>query len=265
MRLGNKVCAISGAGAGIGQAAAERFAAEGANVFLLEINQSAGKETEDRILRSGGKASFICCDVSSDHSVKEAFEQIAAKAGTLNVLYNNASVYLGGRDGKITDIEPEVWQRVLGINLNSIFFCCRHAIPMLLKAGGGSIINTASSAGVIGIPKCDAYTASKGATIALTRALAVEYGPGGIRTNCIAPAAIASEMIKQSNPDGEDFDANAFIKLRTPLRRWGKPEEIASLALFLASDESSYLNGAIITADGGITINGDLSRVPPDR
>ncbi len=263
MRLQNKVCAISGAGAGIGRAAAERFAEEGANVFLLEINEQTGKETEERILRRGGKAVFINCDVSNDLSVQAAFAQIAAKAKTLNVLYNNASVYLGGKDGKITNLEPAVWKKVLAINLDSIFFCCRHAIPLLLAAGGGSIINTASSAGVIGIPKCDAYTASKGATIALTRSLAVEYGPEGIRTNCIAPAAIASEMIKQSNPEGDDFDANAFIKLRTPLRRWGKPEEIASLAVFLASSESSYLNGAIIAADGGITINGDLSKVSP--
>jgi NAD(P)-dependent dehydrogenase (short-subunit alcohol dehydrogenase family) len=262
MRLQNKVCAISGAGAGIGLAAAERFAAEGAQVFLLEINEDRGKETEKKILGNGGQASFIGCDVASDRSVSEAFKQIAAEAGNLHVLYNNASVYLGGQDGKITDIEPAIWQKILGINLNSLFFCCRHAIPILLRSGGGSIINTASSAGVIGIPKCDAYTASKGATVALTRSLAVEYGPQGIRVNCIAPAAIASEMIKQSNPDGEDFDADAFIKLRTPLRRWGKTEEIASLALFLASDESSYLNGTIITADGGITINGDLSKVP---
>ena len=131
---------------------------------------------------------------------------------------------------------------------------------MMQKRGKGAIINTASSAGVIGIPKCDAYTATKGATVSLTRSLAVEYGKYGIRTNCIAPAAIATDMVKQSNPDGPDFDAFTFINLRTPLRRWGTPEEVASLALFLASDDSTYVNGSIITADGGITICGDLAK-----
>ena len=260
MRLKNKVCAITGGGSGIGRAAAELFASEGAKVFVLELSDAAGEETVCAIRNAGKQASFIKCDVASHASVKAAFARIAAESGALHVLYNNASVYLGGRDGKITDIEPEVWGCVLSINLNSIYYCCRYGIPLIQKSGGGSIINTASSAGVIGIPKCDAYTATKGATVALTRSMASEYGAYGIRVNCIAPAAIATEMVKQSNPDGNDFDAFNFINLRTPVRRWGKPEEVAQLALFLASDEASYINGTIIAADGGITINGDLAK-----
>lgn len=260
MRLANKICAITGAGKGIGRAAAELFAAEGAKVFILEFDEKNGLDAEKTITGKGQQAVFIKCDVSSNDSVRGAFERIA-EAGPLHVLYNNASVYLNGKDGLITDIEPEIWNRVISINLNSIYYCCHYGIPLLQKSGGGSIINTASSAGVIGIPKCDAYTATKGATVSLTRSLASEYGRYGIRTNCIAPAAIATDMVKESNPDGDDFDSVAFINLRTPLRRWGTPEEVAKLALFLASDDSSYLNGTIIAADGGITINGDLAKV----
>ena len=264
MRLENKICVITGGGSGIGRAAAEIFAAEGAKVFVLDVNETAALETVKNISKTTGQAVFIKCDISSHTSVKAAFEEIAAQSGVLHVLYNNASVYLGGKDGKITDIEPETWKRVISINLNGIYHCCHYAIPLLIKSGGGSIINTASSAGVIGIPRCDAYTATKGATVALTRSLAAEYGTVGIRTNCIAPAAIATEMVKQSNPDGDDFDVFTFINLRTPLRRWGEPREVAKLALFLASDESSYINGTVIAADGGITINGDLAKPQPD-
>jgi NAD(P)-dependent dehydrogenase (short-subunit alcohol dehydrogenase family) len=125
----------------------------------------------------------------------------------------------------------------------------------MIASGGGSIINTASSAGVIGIPNCDAYTASKGATVTLTRSMAVEYGPNKVRVNCIAPAAIYTPMVKESNLDDDSFDEEEFLRKGTPLRRWGKPEEIAQIALFLASEQSSYMNGAILVADGGITIS----------
>jgi NAD(P)-dependent dehydrogenase (short-subunit alcohol dehydrogenase family) len=264
MRLQNKICAITGAGGGIGLAAAKCFSEEGAFVYLLEVAESQGKTAENSILEAGGKACFLHCDVSDDDSVQAAFAKIAAEHGRLDVLYNNASVYLGGQDGPLTEIAPATWRRVLAINLDSIYHCCRHAIP-LMKKNGGSIINTASSAGVIGIPKCDAYTASKGATVALTRSMAVEYGKFAIRCNCIAPAAIATKMISQSNPDGPDFDSETFVKIRTPLRRFGTPEEVAKLALFLASDDSAYINGTVIAADGGITICGDLAKPDSDR
>jgi len=135
----------------------------------------------------------------------------------------------------------------------------------MIASGGGSIITTSSSAGLIGIPGCAAYTASKGATISLTRSLAVEYRPRGIRVNCIAPAGIRTPMLAQSNTQDSSFDEARFLGLRTPSRRYGTPEEIAAVAAFLASDESSYLNGAVIVADGGTTINGDLSLMPAER
>ena len=266
MRLKDKICAITGAGKGIGRKGAELFAKEGAFVYILELDEKGGQKAEEAIRRAGGKAKFLKTDVSSYESVGESFRIIGEENdGKMDVLYNNASVYLNGRDGILTEIAPEVWQKVLGINLNSIFNCCHHAIPMMQKNRRGAIINTASSAGVIGIPKCDAYTATKGATVSLTRSLAVEYGKYGIRTNCIAPAAIATDMVKQSNPDGPDFDSFTFLHLRTPVRRWGTPEEVARLALFLASEDSSYVNGAVITADGGITICGDLARAVEEK
>jgi len=184
------------------------------------------------------------------------------KFGALHVIYNNASVYLPNADGIITDIDEQTWDKIISINLKSIYLFCKYSIPLMIKSVGGSIINTASSAGIIGIPNCDAYTATKGATVALTKSLAVEFGREKIRVNCMAPAAIKTPMLAKSNPDSPEFDEKRFLGLRTPLRRYGTPEEIASLAVFLACDESSYINGAIITADGGITINGDLSKLP---
>ncbi len=154
----------------------------------------------------------------------------------------------------MAELSSEIWDKIVKINLYGTYHCTKYAIPLMRKAGGGSIVNTSSSAGQIGIPECDAYTATKGAVTALTRSLAVEYGPEKIRTNCIVPAAILTEMVKESNLNDPKFDEKAFLEKGTPLRRWGLPEDIANVALFLASDMSSYVNGAIVVADGGITI-----------
>jgi NAD(P)-dependent dehydrogenase (short-subunit alcohol dehydrogenase family) len=262
MRLAEKITAVTGAGLGIGRAASELFAKEGATVFLVELSEANGREAERSINQAGGRAHFIRTDVADPASVAATFSEIHHRYGRLDVLYNNASVYLGDKDGPLGEIDFDTWRRVLSINLDGLFHCTKSALPLLLQQGG-SIINTASSASQIGIPNCDAYTASKGATVALTRSLAVEYGPRGVRVNCIAPAAIQTPMLNHSNPSNTGkFDEERFLGLRTPLRRYGSPEEVANVALFLASDEASYLNGSVIVADGGITINGDLSRLP---
>jgi NAD(P)-dependent dehydrogenase (short-subunit alcohol dehydrogenase family) len=172
--------------------------------------------------------------------------------GGLHVLYNNASVFAKD-DAPVTELSEAAWARILRTNLESVFLCSKYAIPLIVASGGGAVINTASSAAVIGIPGCDAYTATKGATVALTRSLAVEFGPQGVRVNCICPSGVETEMLKQSNLENPDFDARSFFAM-APLGRFGTPEEIAALAVFLASDESSYINGAILRADGGITI-----------
>lgn len=263
-RLKGKVAAITGAAQGIGRSAALLFAREGAAVVLVDVNRRAGERTAGEITAEGGQAWFAHADVSRPAQVRAFMNAVRERHGRLDVLYNNASVYLAGKDGRIAEIEEEVWDRVLEVNLKSVYLCCRFGIPLMIDGGGGAIINTASSAAVMGIPNCDAYTASKGATVALTRSLAAEYGPQNIRVNCIAPAGIQTPMLGSSNLEDASFDERAFLRLRTPSRRYGRPEEIAAVALFLASDEASYVNGAVVVADGGITINGDLSRVGED-
>lgn len=250
-RLKGKTVIVTGGAGGIGRAGVELFAAEGARVIIADISEKDGQKTA-----SETGAEFVRCDVSKSEDVQKV---IAAAGGKLDVLYNNAGVYWNGRDGRITDIAEDIWEKVIAINLRSVFLFCKYGLPLLMK-NGGSVINTASSAGMIGIPDCDAYTATKGAIVQLTKSMAAEYGRYKVRVNCIAPAAIMTPMMRQSNPENSTFDEERFLKLRTPLRRYGTPEEIAKVALFLASDDSSYLNGAIIVADGGITINGDLSK-----
>ena len=250
-RLKGKTAIITGGAGGIGLAAVRLFRASGAEVIIADIDESAGAE-----VAAETGARFVKCDVSKSEDVRTVID---ACSGKLDVLYNNAGVFWNGRDGRITDIEEGIWEKVIAINLRSVFLFCKYAIPLLIKQGG-SVINTASSAGVIGIPDCDAYTATKGAIVQLTKSMAAEYGRYNVRVNCIAPAAIMTPMMRQSNPENSTFDEERFLKLRTPLRRYGTPEEIAKVALFLASDDASYLNGAVIVADGGITINGDLSK-----
>ena len=250
--LKGKKAIVTGGAGGIGLAGVKCFRAAGAEVIIADINEEAGRQAA---AETG--ATFVRCDVSKSADVQAV---VAAAEGKLDILYNNAGVYLNGRDGHITDIDEEIWEKVIAINLRSVFLFCKYALPLLMKQGG-AIINTASSAGVIGIPDCDAYTATKGAIVQLTKSMAAEYGRYNVRVNCIAPAAIMTPMMRQSNPVDSTFDEERFLKLRTPLRRYGLPEEIANVALFLASEEASYLNGAIVVADGGITINGDLSKI----
>lgn len=255
-RMKGKTVLVTGGAGGIGRAGVELFASEGARVIVADIDEKKGREVE----KIPG-VQFVRCDVSKSADVQQA---VAAAQGKLDVLYNNAGVYLNGRDTRVTDMDEAVWDKVIGINLRSVFLFCKYALPLMMRHGGGAVVNTASSAGMIGIPDCDAYTATKGAIVQLTKSMAVEYGRYGIRVNCIAPAAIMTPMMRQSNPENSSFDENRFLKLRTPVRRYGTPEEIAKVALFLASDEASYLNGAIVVADGGITINGDLSKIEGD-
>lgn len=253
-RLENKIAVITGAGSGIGRAAAEMFAAEGATVLVLEMNEEAAADTVRTIEAAGGKAMAYLVDISDQLAVKSVFEKIDATFEGLDILYNNASVFWGTKDASLDILDMDIFERIVKINLFGMVYCSKYAIALMKKRGGGSIINTASSAGVIGIPQCDAYTAAKGGTVSLTRSMAVEFGPYNIRTNCICPAAISTPMVVESDLSDPNFDEAAFLDHGTPLRRWGKPEEIAGIALFLSTIDAAYLNGAIFVADGGITV-----------
>ncbi len=264
-RLKDKVAVITGGAGGIGSAASRLFAEAGAKTVIADLDEKNGTALEQEIRSAGYTAKFVKCDVADSSSVQSVLALCKSEFGGLDIIYNNAGVYLANRDSRITDIDEDIWEKVMAINLRSVFLFCKYGIPMLMERGGGSIINTASSAGMIGIPNCDAYTATKGAIVQLTKSMAAEYGRYNVRTNCISPAAIMTPMVRISNPpDCDAFDENAFLNLRTPLRRYGTPEEIAKIAIFLASEDATYLNGAVIAADGGITINGDLSKVKPD-
>lgn len=258
-RLKNKIAAITGAGGGIGLVAAKIFAKEGATVLILELDKEKAEAAAKEIVEAGGKAEAYPLDISSEDQVKDTFQKIKEKYGRLDVLYNNASVFWGKKDAPLDVLDMSVFERVMKINLFGLVYCSKYAIP-LMKENGGSIINTGSSAAVTGVPGSDAYTAAKGGTLTLTRSMAVEYGGYNIRTNCICPAAIQTPMVGESNLGDPNFDDEFFRRRLTPLHRWGRPEEIANTALFLASDEGTYFNGAIFTCDGGITINGNVNK-----
>lgn len=253
MKLRDKVAIITGAGKGMGRESALLFAREGASIVIAEIDRESGIKTETDIKKDGGKAIFVKTDVSNSAEVKNMVKMAIKEFGCLHILYNNAAVFWSDKDGPVTDISEDMWDKITGINLKGTYLCCKYAIPEIIKSGGGSVINVSSSAGLIGIPKCDAYTAAKGAVISLTRSMGVEYAPYNIRVNCIAPVAIKTDMVIESNLKDPNFDEKKFLNT-TPIRRWGLPEEIAKVALFLASDDSAYIVGAVLVADGGITI-----------
>ncbi len=252
-RLDGKVVLITGAGSGMGRLASELFAREGARIVVSEIVEAAGQETVARVRAAGGETVFVRTDVSREADVAEAVRAGEAAFGRIDVLYNNAGIF-PAEDGSVVDLDEAVWDRVMSINLKGIYLVCKHGVPALLRAGGGSIINIASFVALVGctVPQ-DAYTASKGAVIALTKSLAVQFGPKGIRSNAICPGPIETPLLTEwllTNPE-----AKRVRLARIPMGRFGRSEDIVYLAMYLASDESSWTNGAVLVADGGITSN----------
>lgn len=252
-RLEGKAALITGAGSGMGRLASVVFAREGARIVVTDVVEAAGRETLAQVRATGGEAIFVRTDVAREADVAAAVRAGEGAFGRINVLYNNAGIF-PAEDGAVTDIAEAVWDRVMNVNLKGIFLVCKHGIPALLRAGGGSIVNIASFVALVGctVPQ-DAYTASKGGVIALTKSLAVQFGPKGIRTNAICPGPIETPLLTSwllSNPEAKQVRLN-----RIPMGRFGRPEDIVHLALYLASDESSWTNGAVMVADGGITSN----------
>jgi len=253
MRLKNKVCVITGGGSGMGATAARLFAKEGAQIVVADVVEAAGMATVQAVKALGAQAIFVQADVSRETDCKKIMDEGARAFGGLDALYNNAGIFPVD-DGSVLDTPDAVWQKVLSVNLLGLSNCCKYGIPYLIKRGGGSVINTASFVALVGcsVPQ-DAYTASKGAVIALTKSLAVQFGPQHVRTNAICPGPIETPLLTQwllANP----VERNKRL-VRIPMGRFGKAEDIAYLALYLASDESSWTNGAAIVVDGGITSN----------
>jgi NAD(P)-dependent dehydrogenase (short-subunit alcohol dehydrogenase family) len=246
-RLAGKVALITGAGEGMGRAAAILFAREGAAVGVLEIDAERAEATVAAIRGEGGSALSLVADVSRDGDVRESVAAVVKEFGRLNVLYNNAGVWLPG-DGPTSELPLEVWERTIAVNLTGVFLCCRHGLPELIRAGGGSVINTSSPVALRPAPVYDAYTASKGGVISLTRAIAQYYGRIGVRANVLIPGNTETAMMRRAL---EDPRYRETCERESPLGRMGRPEEVAQAALYLASDESSFVTGSIHFVDGG--------------
>jgi NAD(P)-dependent dehydrogenase (short-subunit alcohol dehydrogenase family) len=250
MRLDGKVVLITGAGSGIGREAALLFAKEGAAVVVAEVNEVAGKETVAAIEAGGGRAVFVQTDVSKAADAEGMVAAAERTFGKLNVAFNNAGIFPDD-DGSVTTTSEETWDLVMRVNLKGVFLGCKYEVPALLRAGGGSLINTASFVALMGAATSQvAYTASKGGVLALTREIAVEYARKGIRANALCPGPVDTPLLAQLLADPARRQRRL---VHIPPGRLAQAKEIAQAALFLASDESSYVNGATFTVDGGIT------------
>lgn len=249
MRLAGKVALITGAASGIGRATAERFAEEGARLALFDLDAAAGERALADAQEAGAEAVFVAGDVSRSEDVKAAVAETVAAFGRLDVLVNSAGVLLLGKDVPVADLAEEVWDRVIAVNLTGTFLACKHAIPEMIKSGGGSIVNVASVSAFIGWDVTGAYSASKGGMVALTRDVAHAYARFNIRANAVCPGNIDTPMVA-SIVDDPVFQADVE---KMPLKRLGQPEEIANVAVFLASDEASFATGASFIVDGGLT------------
>ncbi len=250
-RLEGKIALITGGASGQGRVAAQRFAAEGAKVALSDVNEEGGVQTMHMVQENGGEAFFVQGDVSAEGSAKAMVEAAVRQYGALHILYNNAGIVGANVDSDVTHLSVDTWDRILNINLRGIFLCSKYAVPALIQAGGGSVINTASIAGLIGSPFAGhAYTASKGGVIALTRAMAMAYAPQHVRVNAICPGGVETPMTAHFK--AEDAQWQHYIDSH-PLGRVGTPEDIVHLAVYLASEESSWVTGSIFTIDGGRT------------
>ncbi|HSS51556.1 MAG TPA: glucose 1-dehydrogenase [Thermoanaerobaculia bacterium] len=250
MRLENKVALITGAGSGIGRETALLFAREGARVVVVDVNDAAGEAVVDEVKAAGGEAVYVHADVSKAADAEAMIRAAEANFGKLDVLFNNAGISHPQDDDAVTT-EEEVWDLTMNINLKGVFLGCKYGIPALRRAGGGSIINTASFVAVLGAATPQlAYTASKGGVLAMTRELATLHARENIRVNALCPGPLRTELLMKYL-DTEEKRQRRLVHI--PMGRFGEAREIAKAALFLASDESSFTTGATFLVDGGIT------------
>jgi NAD(P)-dependent dehydrogenase (short-subunit alcohol dehydrogenase family) len=249
MQLSGKVALVTGAASGIGRATALLFAREGATVVVADMNAEAGETVASEITRAGGRAFFEAVDVSRAADCRRVVERAMREFGAIDILFNNAGII---RRASVVDLSEEDWDRVMSVNVKSIYLMSREVIPHMRNAGGGTIINTASGWGLAGGAKAAVYCASKGAVVLLTKAMAIDHGPEKIRVNCICPGDTDTAMLRnEAQQLGEANDKFLAESAKRPLGRVGKPEEIAQAALYLASDASSFVTGTALVVDGG--------------
>jgi NAD(P)-dependent dehydrogenase (short-subunit alcohol dehydrogenase family) len=249
MRLENKNAIVTGGAGGIGRATALAFAAEGARVAVVDLRADAASAVADEITAAGGIAIAIAADVSSEPDIERVLGETIESFGGVDVVFNNAGII---RRTTAVETTVEEWDRVFGVNVRSIFLMCKHVVPVMAANGGGSIVNTGSGWGIKGGAQAISYCASKGAVVNMTRALAIDHGPQGIRVNSVNPGDVNTGMLRdearQLAQDDASFLAEAADR---PLGRMGEPHEVAAAVVWLASDESSYVTGSALIVDGG--------------
>jgi len=249
MQLAGKIAIVTGGASGIGRATAELFALEGASVVVADVNEQAGRAATELIAKSGGRACFERADVTLADDCRRLVDRALREFGRIDILLNNAGII---RRATILDLSEEDWDRVMAVNVKSIYLLSREVIPHMQKSGGGSIINTASGWGLAGGMRAAVYCASKGAVVLLTKAMALDHGPQKIRVNCICPGDTDTGMLRsEAKQLGEPSDHFLEEAAKRPLGRVGSPAEIAHAVLYLASDASSFVTGAALVVDGG--------------
>ena len=253
MRLKDKTALVTGAASGIGKTIAILFAREGARVAVVDRDAEGGVATAGAIRAQGGQAIFAQADLTQAQAVQRVVQETAQTFGAINVLVNNAGVF---RFGSVVDCSEEDWERVMAVNLKSVFLVCKRIIPEMMQGGEGSIVNIASVKGLQGMENASAYAASKGGVIQLTRSMALDYGSRNIRVNCVCPGAIQTPMLDgifREEAQGSSVEATRQAHAQErPLRMLGTPENVAYAALYLASDEARYITGVCLVVDGGL-------------
>lgn len=252
-RLQGKVGLITGAGSGIGRATARLFASKGAAVAVVDLREDVAKETADAIVEAGGRAVGIAADVTDADAISAAVERTVAELGRLDIVYNNAGI---GSTGSVAEASESDWDLCFAVNVKGTFLTSRAAVPHLEANGGGAIVNQGSVAALVGVANFAAYCAAKGAVVALTRSMAVDLAPRGIRVNVICPGTVFTPLMEPmltARGGGDMAKGLAMTVAKYPIGRLGTPEEIAAVALFLASDDATFVTGSTFAADGGMT------------